>query len=178
VEAVIGFQLPVKKIDLERDFAERIDDDFSDHIFRRYVTRLLRPESWRKFLSGRSEYGLIWKTAIRRLAGLAGLRRGPALDAAGIPEGMNSTFLAAWERIAGRVRLLWVYSEIEGARYDFERVFEQVCLAGRDRPYEKVVLSDSNHEFAPDTAQESLLAAIDDWLARHYGAAAGVREAV
>jgi len=170
VEAVVGFQLPVKKIDLNRDFAERIDDGFSDHIFRRYVAKLLRPESWRKFLSGRSEYGLIWKTAARRLAGLAGRRRGPALDADGVPEGMNSTFLEAWDRIAGRVRLLWIYSEIEGARFDFEGVFETVCLAGRDRPYEKLVLPDSNHEFAPDPAQESLLAVLDGWLARHYGA--------
>ncbi len=168
VSGIVGFQLPVKVIDQDADYSERISSGFSDFILMLYLKKLVNPSAWKNFLSGKSEYRLIWKTATRRLGRLLGLGRGiPAKME--VPEGMNEIFLAAYERIADRVNMQWIYSEIEGARFDFENEFEQICLGGREQPYEKVVLADSNHEFAPDEAQERLLATIEDWLRRHYG---------
>jgi hypothetical protein len=90
-----------------------------------------------------------------------------------IPAGMNRNFLRAYDAVEQRLAMLWIYSEQERARYDFEGDFEQVCLAGRERPYAKVVIPESNHEFAPDAAQRALFAAIDAWLAATFGTREG-----
>lgn len=170
IDGIIGFQLPVKVVNRDAAFADRISGEYSDFILTLYLKKLFRPSAWRNFLRGSSEYSLIWKTLTRRISRLLGLGR-KAADTMRIPDGMNRTFLGAYEKIAGRVNMQWIYSEQERARYDFEGDFEQVCLRGRERPYEKVVIVDSNHEFAPDLAQERLFAVIADWLDRRYGAA-------
>ncbi len=166
VDGLIGFQLPVKVLDLEADYADQISSGYSDFILTLYLKKIFRPEAWKNFLSGKSEYTLIWKTATRRLARLLGLGKDAG---AGIPEGMNLNFLRAYDAIAGRVKMQWIYSEEELTRHDFEGDFEEICLDGRDRPYDKVVLPDANHEFAPDLAQAALFAEIAAWLKRNYG---------
>lgn len=174
VVGLIGFQLPVKVLDQSADFADQISGEFSDFILMLYLKKLVSPSAWRNFFGGKSEYRLIWKTATRRLGRLVG-RRAPAAPAAKreIPAGMNRNFLRAYEAVATRLAMLWIYSEQERARYDFEGDFEQVWLAGRERPYTKVVIPESNHEFAPDEAQQRLLAAIDTWLAETIGTREG-----
>jgi len=174
VVGLIGFQLPVKVLDQQADFADQISGEFSDFILTLYLKKLVSPAAWRKFLGGRSEYRLIWKTATRRLGRLVG-RRAPAAPAARreIPGGMNRNFLRAYDAVEPRLAMLWIYSEQERARYDFEGDFEQICLAGRARPYTKVVIPESNHEFAPDAAQQQLLASIDAWLAATIGTREG-----
>jgi pimeloyl-ACP methyl ester carboxylesterase len=178
VVGLIGFQLPVKVLDQQADFADQISGEFSDFILTLYLKKLASPVAWRNFFGGKSEYRLIWKTATRRLGRLAG-RRAPAAPAAPaavkreIPAGMNRNFLRAYDAVEQRLAMLWIYSEQERARYDFEGDFEQVCLAGRGRPYAKVVIPESNHEFAPDEAQQRLLASIDAWLAATFGTREG-----
>jgi pimeloyl-ACP methyl ester carboxylesterase len=179
VVGLIGFQLPVKVLDRQADYADQLSGGYSDFILTLYLKKLVSPAAWRKFLGGKSEYRLIWKTATRRLGRWAGRlvgrsTPGVAPAAAGkVPAGMNRHFLRAYTAVAARLAMLWIYSEQEGARYDFEGDFEQVCLAGRERPYTKVVIPESNHEFAPDEAQQRLLAAIDAWLARSFGTREG-----
>ncbi len=163
---IIGFQLPVKMIDQEQDYADQISGEFSDFILGLYLKKLLRPAAWKNFFSGKSEYSLIWKTARRRFLQLFG--RGNTNSSPQIPAGMNRPFLAAYDAIEGKVGMCWIYSEQERARYDFEGDFEGACLAGRPRPYEKTVIPDANHEFAPNDAQERLLETIADWLERHH----------
>ena len=174
VVGLIGFQLPVKVLDRQTDYADQISGEFSDFILTLYLKKLVSPSAWRNFFGGKSEYRLIWKTATRRLGRLAG-RRGPAALAAKreVPAGMNRNFLRAYDAVAARLAMLWIYSEQEGARYDFEGDFEQVYLAGGERPYAKVVIPESNHEFAPDEAQERLLAAIGAGLAANFGTREG-----
>jgi hypothetical protein len=169
VVGIMGFQLPVKVLDTETDFADQISEEFSDFILTLYLKKLFSPSAWRNFFGGKSEYRLIWKTATRRLGRLFGRGERPPTRTVEIPKGMNRNFLRAYDAVEKRLAMLWIYSEQERARYDFESDFEQACLAGRDRPYEKVVIGESNHEFAPDDAQAALLAAMVDWLERHYG---------
>ena len=173
VVGIMGFQLPVKVLDTETDFADQISEEFSDFILTLYLKKLFSPAAWRNFFGGKSEYRLIWKTATRRLGRLLGKKDSPAPKAVEIPKGMNRNFLRAYDAVERRLAMLWIYSEQERARYDFESDFEQTCLAGRERPYEKVVIPESNHEFAPDAAQATLQATMVDWLGRHYGARAG-----
>lgn len=175
VTGLIGFQLPVKVLDQGADFADQISGEFSDFILTLYLRKLVSPSAWRNFFAGKSEYRLIWKTATRRLGRLVG-RRAPAPPAVAkreIPAGMNRNFLRAYDAVESRLAMLWIYSEQERARYDFEGDFEQVCLAGRAKPYAKVVIPESNHEFAPDAAQQRLLAVIDDWLTATIGTREG-----
>ncbi|MBM4117230.1 hypothetical protein FJ251_05710 [bacterium] len=173
VTGLIGFQLPVKVLDQEADFADQISGEYSDFILTLYLKKLVNPAAWRNFFSGKSEYRLIWKTATRRLGRLTG-RRAPAPAAKReIPAGMNRNFLRAYDAVERRLAMLWIYSEQERARYDFEGDFEQVCLAGRTKPYTKVVIPESNHEFAPDAAQQRLLEVIDAWLTATLGAREG-----
>lgn len=168
VEGIIGFQLPVKVLDQEIDYADQISGEYSDFILTLYLKKLFNAGAWRNFFTGKSEYSLIWKTATRRLSRLLGGERAGS-GKREIPRGMNLNFLRAYDAVAGRVKMQWIYSEQERARYDFEDDFEQCCLAGLDRPYEKLVIPASNHEFAPDAAQQTLFAAIRDWMLRHYG---------
>jgi pimeloyl-ACP methyl ester carboxylesterase len=171
--AIIGFQLPVKVMDRSAEFADQISPEFSDFILGLYLKKLFSPAAWRNFLGGRSEYKLIWKTAARRLRRRFTREKARVAAAPPIPPGMNRPFLDAYHAIAGRVRMQWIYSEQERARYDFEEDFEQRCLQGRERPYEKVIIPESNHEFAPDAAQAALLAHIEGWLIRQYGVEGG-----
>lgn len=168
VGGVIGFQLPVKVLDQETDFADQISADYSDFILTLYLKKLFNPQAWRNFLGGKSEYSLIRKTVARRIGRLFG-RGGGAASEPSVPAGMNRNWLRAYDAIAARTRMLWIYSEQERARYDFEGDFEQHCLAGRERPYRKVVVPESNHEFAPDEAQRALMTHIADWLRDVYG---------
>jgi len=166
VDGIIGFQLPVKVLDQEADFADQISGGYSDFILTLYLKKLFNAKAWKNFLGGKSEYSLIWKTITRRIARLLGF--GGAKKGGAIPESMNRNILRAYDAVQGRVKLQWIYSEEERARYDFEGEFEQVCLAGRERPYDKVVIPDSNHEFAPDDAQRRLFAEIANWLDKNY----------
>ncbi len=166
VDGIIGFQLPVKKLDLEADYADQISSEYSDFILTLYLKKIFKPEAWKNFLSGKSEYSLIWKTATRRISRLFRGGRGQEVD---IPDGMNLNFLRAYDAVAGRVKMQWIYSVEERARYDFEGDFEKICLADRERPYDKIVLPDSNHEFAPDDAQARLFTEIEAWVQRNYG---------
>jgi alpha/beta superfamily hydrolase len=166
VRGIIGFQLPVKVIDQETDYADQISGEYSDFILGLYIKKLLKPSAWKNFFAGKSEYSLIRKSAFRRLGRL--LSRGERPKQASIPAGMNRPFLAAYDEIAERTRMCWIYSEQERARYDFESDFEGACLAGKPHAYEKFVIEGSNHEFAPDAAQDRLLAIIEDWLERHH----------
>jgi uncharacterized protein len=165
VDGIIGFQLPVKVLDLEADYADQISSEYSDFILTLYLKKIFKPEAWKNFLSGKSEYSLIWKTATRCVYRLLHGGRGREVE---IPEGMNLNFLRAYDAVAGRVKMQWIYSVEERARYDFEGDFEKVCLAGKERPYDKVVLPDANHEFAPDEAQARLFDEIRAWLLRNY----------
>ncbi|MCP4545714.1 MAG: hypothetical protein GY835_04495 [bacterium] len=175
VDGIIGFQLPVKVLDQESDFADQISEEYSDFILMLYLKKLFNPDAWRNFFTGKSEYGLIRKTITRRLGRLfgAGGREGGERS---IPEGINRIFLQAYDNVAGRVKMLWIYSEQERARYDFESEFEKCCLAGSERPYTKRIIEGSNHEMAPDDAQEHLFALIDDWLEHEYGTRPGGAE--
>lgn len=165
VDGIVGFQLPVKVLDQEADFADQISEGYSDFILTLYLKKIFNPKAWKNFLTGKSEYSLIWKTATRRLGRLFG---GGGKGEGEIPEGMNRNFLRAYDAAEGRVKMQWIYSEEERARYDFEGEFEKICLAGRERLYDKVVIPDSNHEFAPDDAQRALFTEIANWLDKNY----------
>ena len=167
VSAIVGFQLPVKLIDQGEDFADQISGEFSDFILSLYIRKLFKASAWKNFFGGKSEYSLIWKTALRRVTRL--LRIGGGGPRASVPPGFNRPFLSAYEEIAGRVEMCWIYSERERARYDFESDFEGACLIGKPRPYEKHLIAGSNHEFAPDEAQVELFEIIARWLSRRGG---------
>jgi hypothetical protein len=166
VEAIVGFQLPVKVLGLELDFADRINTGFSIRIFVMYLKKLTQLSAWKNFLTGKSEYGLILKTGWRTLKSKLGVEGGPRRGE--IPPLMNRPFLAAYDAIRDRTAMVWIYSEFERARFDFDEEFEQACLAGEPQPYEKAVIVESNHEFAPDAAQARLFELIADWVRRRY----------
>ena len=170
IEGIIGLQLPVRIIDTSLEFADQISGEFSEFIHDLYLKKVFQLSAWKNLVTGRSEYRLIWKTTMRRLGSILRLRRRAERAYQGIPEKINRIFLDSYLRIDSRVRMIYIFGETEKARYEFEEEFEAICLRNRNKPYEKVILPYSNHEFSPDDSQEKLLAAIEDWLDRHYDA--------
>lgn len=150
---------------------------------RRYLAKLYKPEAWLRFLTFRSEYGVIWK-AMKRVfikdkpvAAAAVVATAPGAPAAAAPPAeqrgnANPLFPKAYFTFLARGgKALMLFSERDRLQSEYEEKFAQpfaAQLAPHAAQIEQHVIPHANHVLAFREWQEQMLTLSRAWLARLY----------
>jgi uncharacterized protein len=150
---------------------------------RRYLAKLYKPEAWLRFLTFRSEYGVIWK-AMKRvfikdkpIAAVAVVAPAAGAPAAAAPPAeqrgnANPLFPKAYFTFLARGgKALMLFSERDRLQSEYEEKFAQpfaAHLAPHAAQIEQHVIPHANHVLAFREWQEQMLTLSRAWLARLY----------
>ena len=147
---------------------------------RDYLRKFFRAESWRRFLSGKSGYGLIVR-AIREL--VLPVKAKPAAPAGpgAVPDNANPLFAPAFRAmLEARRPILLHFSSGDRHRFNFGEKFEEryaEAIARIGHPYELNLIEDANHVLSEPRWIEQVLNASLHWLERHYPPVGGLNRA-
>lgn len=137
---------------------------------RSYLRKLLRPESWKRFLTGRSGYGLIVR-AVKEVVLPA--RKAPA-PVASAPERDNANplfapaFLALMQR---KSPILLIFSAADRHRHNFAEKFEEryaPAIARTGHEYQLHRIENANHVLSERIWLDEMLDVTAPWLDQHY----------
>lgn len=139
---------------------------------RSYLRKLWRPESWRRFLTGRSGYRLIAR-ALRELLLPSRPAPAPATPSAGPPpDNANPLFAPAFLTLLERRRpILLFFSALDRHRHNFAEKFEEryaARIARLGHPYQVHLIEQANHVLSDPAWLAEMAAVMTPWLDRHY----------
>ncbi len=150
VLSLLGIGLPVVLDGGEANWGRFLTNQQAKQARRGFFARLLRPSSWRKFLTGRSNYRVIWRV-LCRILGLTKLLGIEPEAKAGTPivDDTNPLFAPAFLKLieSGRPALL-VYSGGDRLQSQFEEKFEARYRDRMDtthRGYRLHTIANANH---------------------------------
>jgi pimeloyl-ACP methyl ester carboxylesterase len=144
--------------------------DLPDAIIRRdalrYVTKLMNPRSWRRFLSFQSDYKTLIGVFVTQVRRRLGRFTASAPGSAPLDDKVNLPLLDAMAAAPRRgKRLLVVFGENDYLWQEFQ---EQIWrFGGRDRlPFTLMTIPDANHTLTEDPWQEALFDTVTGWASR------------
>lgn len=137
-----------------------------------YVRKLTDPKSWLRLVSGKSSYGIIWRTIQQWLQGKRTGHHVAAQVAAHEMGNTNPRFASAFIAMLESSRpMLLVFSQADRLRYEFEEHFE-ATHAARVLPsrslYKIHVIPNANHVMSDAASVNELLDVSVAWLAARY----------
>jgi pimeloyl-ACP methyl ester carboxylesterase len=147
---------------------------------RRYLAKLYKPEAWLRFLTFRSEYGVIWKAMKRAFIKdkpVAAAPSAAAVPGAATPPteqrgNANPLFPKAYFTFLARGgKALMLFSERDRLQSEYEEKFAQpyaAQLAPHAAQIEQHVIPHANHVLSFREWQEQMLGLSRAWLARLY----------
>lgn len=165
VEALLGIGLPVVLDGGEANWGRFLTEQQKQQARVGLLQRLFRPRSWWKFVSGRSNYRVIWRILLQ----LAGSGRKPdPQSAAQAIDDTNPLFAPAFFRLldSGRPALL-VYSGGDRLQSQFEEKFEarhRARLGAARRGYELHTIAQANHIMSSPEWVDELCDVSERWL--------------
>jgi uncharacterized protein len=136
-----------------------------------YVRRLLQPKSWIRFLTFRSEYGVIWRV-VKRMFVKEPPKPAPAPAAAAIEQrgNANPLFPRAYFNFLRRGgRALMIFSERDRLQSEYEEKFVQPFSAQLQQhlpQIEQHVIANANHVLSFREWQQEMLKLARGWLTR------------
>lgn len=135
-----------------------------------YLRKLLRPEAWRRFLTGQSGYTLILR-ALRQLV-LPSKPQAPAAQADSQPDNANPLFAPAFLAMLKRKRpALLIFSGGDRHRFNFAEKFEErhaAAIQGTGQTYLVHLIEGANHVLSDRRWMDEMLQATTQWLDHHY----------
>ena len=129
-----------------------------------YFRKLLRPSSWTRFLSFKTDYRTLVRVFSLQIRRRVARLRGPEQAAFECDDQVNVPLVKALVTTAQQKRLLMVYS---GSDYLWQEFQEHMPRFGRDRenlPFQLVVIPDANHILTEDSWQQALSSSVLSWL--------------
>ncbi len=166
VEALLGIGLPSTLEGGAENFDRFLTRGQLRQEGRGYLRKALDPKSWKRFLSGKSGYRLIWR-AVREL-----FVPSKPTPVAAAPDNASPVFAPAFLTIlkAGRPILL-TFSSNDRHRFTFGEKFEEryaAQIAAIGHPYQVHLIEGANHVLSePAWIGETLDVSLT-WLDRHY----------
>lgn len=139
-----------------------------------YLRKILQPDAWKRFLSGRSGYGLIIR-ALKEL--VVPTRKKPVPPAAStapeaVPDNANPLFAPAFcAMLEARRPILLNFSSGDRHRFNFGEKFEErhaAAIARIAHPYELELIQGANHVLSDPRWIDQMLGTSLRWLDRHY----------
>jgi pimeloyl-ACP methyl ester carboxylesterase len=173
VEALLGIGLPVVLDGGEANWGRFLTRQQKQQERRGLVTRMFRPRSWWRFLSGQSDYRVIGRV----LPQLVGLRspfrsRAKAATAAQAPDDTNPLFAPAFLQLLARGRpALLVYSGGDRLLAQFEEKFEsrhREQIGADRRGYRVHEIPNANHIMSSREWVAELCEVSAAWLSRTF----------
>jgi pimeloyl-ACP methyl ester carboxylesterase len=172
VEALLGIGLPSTLEGGAENFDRFLSRGQLKQEGRSYLRRLLQPQAWLRFLSGKSGYRLIGR-ALREL--FLPSKPQPAAAAPGVaPDNANPLFAPAFLAILKAKRpILLAFSSGDRHRFNFGEKFEErhaSAIAAAGHHYQVHVIEEANHVLSDPRWIAEMLAVGLEWLDQHYPA--------
>lgn len=131
----------------------------------RYLQKLLAPAAWKRFLTLKTDYHVMWSvfsTQLRRRFGRSG----------GLDPRLNAALARSFEAGAALQRcMLFVYPEKDYLWIEFQQLFHQRFPSTRFG-FELATIPHANHTFTEPSWQSALHDIVDAWTIRQVEAAA------
>ncbi len=139
---------------------------------RSYLRKILQPQSWLRFLSGKSGYRLIGR-ALREVF-VPPKPQPVAVEPDAAADNANPLFAPAFLAILKAQRpILLTFSSGDRHRFNFGEKFEERfanAIAGIGHPYQVLLIDGANHVLSEQRWINELLQTALPWLERHYPA--------
>ena len=178
IESILSLSIPTAFDGGEANWARFATARQLEGIRRGYLKRLLKPEAWIRFLSGKTSYHVLWRSLKQVLPWTP---KTPAAKPAATPSALaapkddtNPKFAPAFLKFVGsRRRMLLVFSGRDRLQWDFEEKFRDRHLADleplRDK-FEMHTIADANHILSDPAWVRELVTVSRDWLDRVHPA--------
>jgi pimeloyl-ACP methyl ester carboxylesterase len=171
VNGVIYVAGPVT-IDSEYE-VRRLHPVYAKELISSYLRKVLKPSSWYRLLTGKSDYQLIRQSLVITVNEKKIQRVIIGEDAEGSKHGgtFNWKFLESFMACISRgADVLFVMAEVDPATYGFENYFRKRYLPDGNTyqgNYQYHLVKNANHTFTTRESREDLYGAIESWLERH-----------
>ena len=173
IESILSLSIPTAFDGGEANWARFATARQLEGIRRGYLKRLLKPEAWVRFLSGKTSYAVLWRSLKQLLPAAAGAKaaNSPAASAPVAPkDDTNPKFAPAFLKFVGsRRRMLLIFSGRDRLQWDFEEKFRDRHLPQLEpwRGYfEMHTIADANHILSDPAWVREMVTLSGDWLDR------------
>ena len=179
IESLLSLSIPTAFDGGEANWARFATSRQLEGIRRGYFKRLLKPEAWIRFLSGKTSYGVLWRS-LKQLLPAARGSKVPDAPAAAAPaaakDDTNPKFAPAFLKFVGSGRrMLLIFSGRDRLQWDFEEKFRDRHLAQLEplREYiEMHTIADANHILSDPAWVREMVALSSAWLDRVHPSSA------
>ena len=179
IESLLSLSIPTAFDGGEANWARFATSRQLEGIRRGYFKRLLKPEAWIRFLSGKTSYGVLWRS-LKQLLPVARGSKVPDAPAAAAPaaakDDTNPKFAPAFLKFVGSGRrMLLIFSGRDRLQWDFEEKFRDRHLAQLEplREYiEMHTIADANHILSDPAWVREMVALSSAWLDRVHPSSA------
>lgn len=169
IECILGLGLPTTLDGGRENWGRHLTQGQLVEVRQGYLRKLGSIGAWTRFLRGKSEYSVIWKT-IRH-----GLRRRPdqprAATAPDPLDNINPLFAPAFRAVAeSRRPMLLVFGGNDRLQFEFSEKFEarnSDWIEARQPPYVVKLIPDANHVLSDGPWVKAMLDFADPWLRDH-----------
>lgn len=173
IESILSLSIPTAFDGGEANWARFATSRQLEGIRKGYIKRLLKPEAWIRFLSGKTSYGVLWRSLRQLLPSARGanVAKSPAVAApAAAKDDTNPKFAPAFLKFVGSGRqILLIFSGRDRLQWDFEEKFRDRHLAQLEplREYiEMHTIADANHILSDPAWVREMVALSSAWLDR------------
>jgi pimeloyl-ACP methyl ester carboxylesterase len=171
VSGVIYIAGPVT-IDSEYD-VHRLHPVYAKELISSYLKKVLKPSSWYRLLTGKSDYRLIRQTVATTVNEKKIQREIIGEDVEGNKEGgtFNWKFLESFKACTSRgTPVLFIMADVDPATYGFENYFRKRYLPEGNSyqgKFQYHLVKQANHTFTTRESRADLYGTIEAWLEHH-----------
>ena len=178
VDALCLIDTPVNLRTASMSFADKIavGGEKADLLFSEYIKKLLRPQSWYRFITLRTEFRALWKILnmkLRKILPFLHDDDGLSKDIKQLcrEANLNRQFFESFEAFYQNGKpTLFVLAEHDKGTEIFRAYFLDIYLKhkgrniDRDKLIEAFLIKDANHAYTFSESQESLLDKLSNWV--------------
>lgn len=175
VQGVIPIAFPSTIDDTTLDNVDKMNLKTAEFFFLLYIKKLLKPSSWLRFFSCKSDYRRIFKSTKMMLQKFKNERADNNSPGAGIKVGIDETrkinnqlIKSIQSCLDDNKKLLVIYGQNDRYMGDFEELIEsrylKESIGKSNSNFKKHIVENSNHEFSFSEWQEDLVDCIRNWI--------------
>lgn len=177
IESILSLSIPTAFDGGEANWARFATARQLEGIRRGYFKRLLKPEAWVRFLSGKTSYPVLWRSLKQMLSGGSSSPAAtivPATASAAVKDDTNPRFAPAFLKFTGsKRRMLLIFSGRDRLQWDFEEKFlgrHAAQLESLREYFEIHTIADANHILSDPAWVREMVGVAGDWLNRVHPA--------
>jgi pimeloyl-ACP methyl ester carboxylesterase len=177
VRSMLALSIPTVLDGGEANWGRFATDRQLVDVRRGYLMRLVKPDAWRRLLTGKTNYRTLWRSlrsALPRTVGNSPAAAAPVKSVAPPPDDTNPKFAPAFLRFLRSKRpMLLVFSGGDRLQWDFEEKFvarNRSHLESLASCYEVRTIANANHILSDPAWVRELLDLAAGWLDRVHPA--------